>query len=382
MKYNFDKIADRRNTNQVKWDVKDNELPMWVADMDFEVLPEIKEALTKGVNVGAYGYAISTDKYFEAYISWWKRNHEVSFKKEWMAFSSSVIASIDVIINTLTPIHSNIVLLSPVYNAFFNCVRNYDRNVVESFLIRKDNDFYIDYTDLENKLSDKNTSMLIFCNPHNPIGKIWSKEDILKVSELCKKHNVIFLSDEIHCDIVDPGKKYVPALSVTDDAIVCISGSKVFNMAGLRSSCVVIPNKEVHDKIQKALWKYDVGEPNCLVVDANIAAFTYGDEWVKELNEYLYKNKQEVASFIKNNIPQLTLVNEEATYLLWIDISRFSNNSSEFASKLREKTGLFVSSGDIYGTPGNSYIRMNIATSLANVKDGLNRLKAYIDTLN
>ncbi len=381
MKYNFDNITNRFNSNQIKWDVKESELPMWVADMDFCVLPEIKEALYKTIDVGAFGYSFVSDEFYDAFIGWWKRRHNITFKKEWMAYSSSVIAIIDVLINTLTNPSDNVVVLSPIYNAFFNCIKNFNRNVVESFLIRKSDKYEIDFDDLEEKLSKNNTTMFIFCNPHNPVGKIFTKDEIIKVSNLCKKYNVIFVSDEIHCDIVEPNKQYVPLLSVTNDVIVCVSASKVFNLAGLQSSCVVIPNLELKEKVQKALWKYDVGEPNSFVCNAVTAAFNYGDLWVDELNQYLSKNKQEVASFLKNNLPHLNLINCEATYLLWIDISYYSSNSVEFCKKLRQYTGLYVSSGDIYGSHANEYIRMNIATSLKNVKDGLSRLKSYINKL-
>ncbi len=381
MKYNFDNLTNRFNSNQIKWDVKENELPMWVADMDFCVLPEIKEALYKTIDVGAFGYSFVSDEFYEAFISWWKRRHDIIFKKEWMAFSSSVIATIDVLINTLTNPADNVVVLSPIYNAFFNCIKNFNRNVVESFLIRNADKYEIDFDDLEEKLSNKKSTMFIFCNPHNPVGKIFTKDEIIKVSNLCKKYNVIFVSDEIHCDIVEPNKQYVPVLSVTSDTIVCVSASKVFNLAGLQSSCVVIPNLEIKEKVQKALWKYDVGEPNCFVCNAAAAAFNYGDLWVDELNQYLSNNKQVVSSFIKNNLPHLCLINCEATYLLWIDISYYSSNCAEFCKQLRQHTGLYVSSGDIYGSTANQYIRMNIATSLKNVNDGLSRLKLYINKL-
>ena len=380
MKYNFDQLSQRRNTNSIKWDVKENELPMWVADMDFMVLPEIKEAIIEATNRGSFGYSYPREEYFKAYQNWWLSRHDILLPIEDMVYVSGVVSSLDALINHLTDKGDAVLLLSPSYNGFFNVIRNNNRTLVTSDLIYQDNDFVIDYKDAEKKIVDYNVKATIFCNPHNPTGKVWKKEEIEKFYNICKKHNVIFISDEIHCDIVDPGIKYVPALSISDDIIMCVAPSKVFNLAGLQSAIMVIKNKDIREKMQAAVYHDDIGEPNYFVEPATIAAYTYGADYVDELNEYLLINKEYVKDFLNIELPQLKVVSGHATYLLWIDISYYKMSSQEFASSLREETGLFISEGIQYGNNGDSYIRMNIATSLNNVKDGLNRLKAFLDS--
>ena len=380
MKYNFDQLSQRRNTNSIKWDVKENELPMWVADMDFMVLPEIKEAIIEATNRGSFGYSYPREEYFKAYQNWWLSRHDILLPIEDMVYVSGVVSSLDALINHLTDKGDAVLLLSPSYNGFFNVIRNNNRTLVTSDLIYQDNDFVIDYKDAEKKIVDYNVKATIFCNPHNPTGKVWKKEEIEKFYNICKKHNVIFISDEIHCDIVDPGIKYVPALSISDDIIMCVAPSKVFNLAGLQSAIMVIKNKDIREKMQAAVYHDDIGEPNYFVEPATIAAYTYGADYVDELNEYLLINKEYVKDFLNKELPQLKVVSGHATYLLWIDISYYKMSSQEFASSLREETGLFISEGIQYGNNGDSYIRMNIATSLNNVKDGLNRLKAFLDS--
>ena len=378
MAYNFDEISNRRNTHSIKWDVKDNELPMWVADMDFMVLPEIKDAIIEAANRGSYGYSYPTEKFFKAYQNWWALRHHIDIPTEAMVYVSGVVSALDCLINHLTNKGDAILLLSPSYNGFFNVVRNNERKLVTSDLIYKDEDFIIDYVDVEKRIVDNKVKATIFCNPHNPTGKVWSKEEIEKFYNICKKHNVIFISDEIHCDIVDPGYEYVPALTIADDIIMCVAPSKVFNLAGLQSAVMVIKDKDIREKMQAAAYHDDMGEPNYFAEPATVAAYTYGARYVDELNQYLLKNKEYVKEFFKKELPHLKVISGHATYLLWIDISYYKIPSKEFASQLREQTGLFICEGVNYGDNGDSSIRMNIATSLDNVKDGLNRLKAFL----
>ena len=381
MAYNFDEISNRRNTNSIKWDVKDNELPMWVADMDFKVLPEIKEAIIEATNRGSFGYSYPTDKFFKAYQSWWSLRHHINIPTDTMVYVSGVVSALDCLINHLTDKGDAILLLSPSYNGFFNVVRNNQRKLVTSDLIYQKEDFVIDYVDAEKKIVDNHVKATIFCNPHNPTGKVWSKEEIERFYLICKKHGVIFITDEIHCDIVDPGYQYVPALSIADDIIMCAAPSKVFNLAGLQSALMVIKDKDIREKMQAAVYHDDVGEPNYFAEPATIAAYTYGAKYVDELNQYLAINKQYVKDFIKKELSHLKVVSGHATYLLWIDISDYQIPSIDFVNKLKAATGLFISEGIIYGNNGDAYVRMNVATSLANVKDGLNRLKNFLSKL-
>ena len=379
MKYNFDKIANRINTSSIKWDVKENELPMWVADMDFVAIPEIQEAIINATKDGAFGYTYPTEDFFKAYQYWWKRRHHIEIPTSWMIFASGVVSALDSIVRSLTKENDGILLLTPVYHAFFNIINNNHRTVVTSTLLEKDN-YSIDYQDVENKIRNSNVKALIFCNPHNPVGRIWSKEEINQLINICDKHGVYFISDEIHCDIADPGYEYCSALSVNDNVIACLSPGKVFNLAGLHSSVIVVKNEEIRKKLQETFYRDDIGEPNYFAIPANIAAYTKGEAYVNELNEYLFENKRYVSSFINEKLPQLRLVDGHATYLLWIDISALNIRSDIFTEELRKQTGLILSPGMQFGDGGAYYLRMNIATSLDNVKDAMNRLKDFIDS--
>lgn len=378
MKYDFNKLSDRRNTHSEKWNVKENELPMWVADMDFVTMPEIQEAIINAAKDGSYGYSYCTDEFFKAYQSWWKSRHDIDIDYRNMAFATGVVSALDSLVRTLTKENDNVMILSPVYNNFFTVVVSNQRNLIVSNLIYENDDFFIDYEDVEEKIKKNNVKLFIFCNPHNPIGKIWKKEEIQKLYNILHKHGVQMISDEIHCDIVDPGCKYVPALSIADDIITCIAPSKVFNLAGLHSAVTVVNNPEIRERVQKAFYHDDIGEPNYFCVPATITAYTKGADYVDQLNEYLLINKQYVKDFLKENLPQVKLVSGQATYLLWLDISYYGLPSDEFAKKLREETGLYINDGLHYGPNGDKFIRVNIATSLENVKDGMNRLKTFL----
>ena len=378
MRYNFDILSQRRGTHSRKWDVKESELPMWVADMDFLVLPEIKEAIINAANIGSLGYVLPTEKFFKAYQNWWKTRHNLFIDTKYMIYVSGVVSALDSLINHLTNKGDAVLLMNPSYSGFFSVVNNNSRKLVTSELLYNGNDFVIDYEDIEKKIVDNNVKATIFCNPHNPTGKLWNKEEITKFFNICKKHNVIFIADEIHCDIVDPGYSYVPALSISDEVITCMAPSKVFNLAGLQSAVCVVKDEKIRDIMQAAFYHDDVGEPNFFVEPATIAAYTYGADYVDELNAYIHKNKEYVKEFFRKELPHLKVTSGVATYLLWIDVSYYQIPGDRFAEELRKETGLYVSNGPYYGTSGSHYIRMNVATSLDNVKDGLNRLKLFL----
>ncbi len=377
-KYNFDELVNRKHTGSYKWNlVNENDLPMWIADMDYHVLPEIKEAIIKRADVDAFGYVECPEEYFDSYKQWFKRNHDLDLDTRCMAFSIGVVASIDSILKHLVPPHSGIIVQSPVYHVFYNCIKNNGHVVKENKLIDKDN-YQIDFDDLERLLSEENNKAMILCNPHNPIGRIWSKEELKRIADLCNKYDVLLISDEIHCDITEPGVKYNSILSVTDNAIALLAPTKAFNLAGIRSSIAVCPDEMVKVEFLKGFAMDDIGEPNYIASPATIAAFTYGDEWNKEVREYIYNNKKYFVDFINKELPMLKATDMKATYLLWVDISKVSNNSEAFIRHMRRQTGLFVSCGKQFGSGGEGHIRINLATSLANVKDACERLKKYI----
>ena len=379
MKYDFNKISHRFHTSSVKWDVLDNELPMWVADMDFLVLDDIKKAIKDAADMGSYGYTYPTEEFFKAYQLWWKKRHNLSLDIKDMVYCSGVVSALDSLINHTTNKGDAIMLLTPVYSGFFSVINNNQRHLVTSDLIIKDDEYFINYQDVENKIKKEKVKAIIFCNPQNPIGKIWSKEEISKLYGITKKYDVMFISDEIHCDIVAPYHQYVPALSVSDDIITCLAPSKVFNLAGLQSAVIVIKNEELRKLAQESFYHDDVGEPNYFAIPATIAAYEKGDQYVDEMNAYIEENKRYVYDYLDKNIPEIKAFKQDATYLMWLNIAKLNIKSKEFVELLRKQTGLYIFEGTHYGEVGEYFIRMNVATSLDNVKDAMSRLKTFIE---
>lgn len=379
MKYDFDRIIDRRGTNSEKWDVSDGELPMWVADMDFATAPEIIDALKKRVDHGIFGYSGIPDEWYEAYISWWKDRHQFTINREWLVFTTGVIPGISSVIRKLTTPAEKVLVQTPVYNIFFNSIINNGRQVTESPLVLKGDRYEMDFEQLERDLSDPQTSLMLLCNPQNPGGRIWTREELIRVAELCARYDVRVVSDEIHCDITAPGTSYVPFASVSDTArdisVTCISPSKAFNIAGLHSAAVFAANKKIRHMVWRGLNTDEVAEPNAFAITATVAAFSKGGEWLDALNCYIDKNKKKAAEYINTQIEGIRVLNGPATYLLWLDIRSLPENGAGFCRFLREKTGLILSSGEIYGQAGNGFIRMNLACPESVLEDGLARLK-------
>lgn len=383
MNYNFDEITDRRNTNSLKWSVGENELPMWVADMDFKTAPSVTEALTKRAAHGIFGYAVIPDEWYEAYMSWWKNRYSFKIEKDWLIFATGVVPAISSIVRKLTTPAENVLILTPVYNIFFNSILNNGRNVFECPLSYKNKEYGIDFEDLEKKLSDPQTTMMILCNPHNPIGKIWDKKTLKKIGDLCFEHHVTVVSDEIHCDLTETGKSYIPFASVSEkcrmNSITCVAPTKSFNIAGLQTAAVIVPNEVLRHKVWRGLNTDEVAEPNCFAVSAAIAAYKEGGEWLDALRKYIDENRKFVSAFLGMNLPQITLIQSEATYLLWLDCSLLDGDSDQLQKFIRETTGLYLSTGKIYGGGGEHFLRLNIACPRSRLADGLNRLKDAVE---
>ena len=381
MKYDFDELIDRRQTNSYKWDVSEGELPMWVADMDFKTAPEIIDALIKRAEHGVFGYSTLPDEWYDAYIGWWKNRHGIEYSRDELIFSTGVIPIISSCVRKLTTAGENVLIMTPVYNIFFNCIVNNGRNVQEFPMDYSDGEYAINRDKLEKALADPQTSLMLLCNPHNPIGRIWDKETLAKIGELAYNNGVTVISDEIHCDLTDPDCKYVPFASVSekcrDNCVVCAAPTKTFNIAGLQTAAAIVPNARLRHKVWRALNTDEVAEPNAFAVQAAVAAFTEGWEWLDELRKYIYENKRLVGKYLEENIPQIKLVPSQATYLLWLDCSALGINSKELAAHIRKETGLYLSDGAIFGN-GESFLRMNIACPRQVVAEGLERLKRAV----
>ena len=380
--FNFDKEINRRNTNAEKWKVEENELPMWVADMDFEAAPAIRKALESRFKHGIFGYAGITDEWYEAYIGWWKHRHNFTMQKDWLIFTTGVVPAISSMVRKLTTPAEKVLIQTPVYNIFFNSILNNGRVALESPLVLKNNRYEMDFEQLEKDLSDTQTTLMILCNPQNPGGRIWTKEELIRVAKLCKKYGVTVISDEVHCDLTVNGKKYVPFASVSDTAreisITCMSPGKSFNIAGLHTAAVSVPNEILRNKVNRGLNTDEVAEPNAFAIEAAVAAYSGGAEWLDALNGYLDESRKIVLDFIAGEIPEIKVIEKEATYLFWIDVRGLKNAGKGFAKELRLTTGLYLIDGRAYGKAGEGFIRMNIACTKKNLKDGLERLKTGV----
>lgn len=380
--YDFDQVTDRKNTNSLKWDVKTSELPMWVADMDFQTAPEIKKVIMERADHGIFGYSTVPEEWYLAYQGWWKERHHFQMEKEWLMFVTGVVPAISSAVRKLTTPGENVLVQTPVYNIFFNSIVNNGRRVLENPLRYRNGIYEIDFEDLEKKLSEPQTTMMILCNPHNPVGKIWDRDTLAKIGELCRKHHVVVLSDEIHCDLTAPGKEYIPFASVSeacrDNSITCIAPTKAFNLAGLQTAAVLVPEEGLRNRMNRAINTDEVAEPNAFAVQAAVAAFGAGAPWLDALREYLEKNKDFAKMFLEKHMPKIKLVSSEATYLLWLDCSELLGDVRELARYLRETTGLYVSEGAQYGKSGASFLRLNMGCPRSILEDGLKRLEKGI----
>lgn len=382
-KYDFDKPTSRRNTGSYKWDVKENELPLWVADMDFETAPAVKEAIQKRAEHGIFGYATIPDEWSASYVKWWKNRHQFKINPESLIFCTGVVPAISTCVRKLTTPAEKVLIQTPVYNIFFNSIVNNGRYVVESPLEYDDKNlcYNINFERLEKDLSDPQVTLMILCNPHNPCGRIWTKDELKKIGGLCKKYGVTVISDEIHCDITKPGCQYVPFASVNDDcaqiSVSCIAPTKCFNIAGIHTAAVMVPNKALRAKVWRALNTDEVAEPNAFAMDAAIAAFTNGENWLNQLNEYLWKNRIFATDFINQNMPELKVINANATYLFWVDVSKTGFKGDDFAEQLRKETGLYICGGSEYGKSGENFVRINLACQRDILKQAMTRLLEF-----
>ena len=381
-RFDFQTVIDRHGTNSLKWDFFDDDIPMWVADMDFRVAPAIHEAILNRANHPVYAYSIVPDSYFEAYINWWKSNYDFEMDREDMLYSIGVVPSISSMIRCLTDVGDNVLIQSPVYHVFFYVIEDNHRNVVENELIYENGKYSIDFDDLDEKLAE--CKLMILCNPQNPVGKIWSREDLKQIGQLCKKHDVILISDEIHCDLSDPDVNYNPFMLSSDyeNSILAISPSKSFNIAGFQSSVVYTKNRQLFEKVKTQLHLDNSDACNVFAVSAVEAAYNESKDWLNDLKDVLYENKQIVREYLKKELPVVKLVDCDSTYLLWFDCSALNVSSKVLSEFLRENQGLFLSAGSDFGQCGDGFLRMNIACPEELLTAGLSKLKAGIIALN
>ena len=379
-KFDFVNAPDRSNTDSVKWHVKKGDLPMSIADMDFKTAPEIIVAMKRKVDLGVFGYEWPEDDYFKAVADWYEKEHGHRPQQEWLIFTTGVVPAISAIVRRVSHIGDNVLVQAPVYNVFYNSIENNGRHVLSNNLQFDGENYAINWDDLEQKLALPLTTLMIFCNPHNPIGKVWTQEEVQKVAELCYQHHVILLSDEIHGDLVRKGPDYTPTFSANgparENVISLVSPSKTFNVAALHAATAIVPNSNLRAMVNRGLNSDEVAEPNLLAIPGTIAAYEHGHDWLEALIKQLNVNFTYAEEFINKNLPQVKVVTGAATYLIWLDVSQISSDSQKLAEYLEKTTGLVLSPGSIYRGNGHDFLRMNLACPLTMVKDGLERLKA------
>ena len=383
MKYNFDEIISRRHTNSVKWDLADDPevLPMWVADMDFKTAPEIVEAISEKVSHGVFGYSNIPDDFYHSIIGWWKDHHDFNIEKEWLLPVPGMIVSLSALVRTFVKKDEYIILQTPVYNHFFTIAESCSCNLLENDLIYKNGRYEIDFNDLEAKASNPEARLLLLSNPHNPVGRVWKREELERIAEICSKNHVMVVSDEIHADLVFNSHQHIPFASIAAKydvlSVTCGSPCKTFNLSGLPISYLISQDKNILKEIHKTLEIQETVYPNPIAANALIAAYTKGNDWLKEIKIYLWENYRFLVKFCEEHLPEIKVISLEATYLVWLDFSFFNRTSDAVSKILIDQEKLWLNSGTMYGKAGEGFLRMNIACPREVLAEGLRRLEKF-----
>ena len=394
MKYNFDEVTERRGTGCVKWDTEHpivnsqalmangkEMIPLWVADMDFKAAPAIQEAIRKRVEHGIFGYTHVDDSYYEAVISWFGRRYQWTIGREEILYTIGVVPAMSVAIKALTMPGERVLILSPDYNCFFSSIRNNGCEVVETVLqfSETNNRFEIDWQDFEAQCADEKTTVFLLCNPHNPTSRVWTKEELTRMNDICLRYHVKVVSDEIHCELIMPGHKFQPFAAVSEacrqNSVILNSPSKSFNIAGLQIANIICPRPEWRRRIDRAININEVCDVNPFGPVAVKAAYNESEDWLKELNQYLWGNYQALCTFATEHLPQWKVRPLEGTYLPWVDITATGMTSQEYADYLMQENHVWVNPGTMYGPQsGEGYIRLNIACPRSQLMEALERI--------
>lgn len=371
----------------LKWNVKDSELPAWVADMDFKVAPEILQGLEELVEHGIFGYSVIPNEFYDSIMTWWERRYNFKMHKKSLIFACGVVPAIASIIRATSKKGDKILIQPPVYHVFSRVIKENGREISENPLLYKDGKYSIDFANLDSKLREDAVKIMLLCNPHNPSGNVWSSDELREIGRLCARHNVLVISDEIHCDITF-GARYTPFASVDsicrDNSVSVFSPSKSFNVADLHSAFAMVDNEALRRKLRQAFAVEYVNNPSAFGLKASILAYSKGEAWLDSLLQILQENREIVTDFIAREIIELYVVPQDSTYLMWIDCRFFTNDTDKFCESLRENTGLYVSCGSQFGGNGKEFFRLNIACPKTTLMDILSRLKKgvriYLDS--
>lgn len=382
--YNFDECIIRRKTASYKWDSAndDNVLPMWVADMDFRTAPPIIEALQRRVSHGIFGYTRVPDSYYDAVIGWMKRRHGWTVRKEDIIYTTGVVPALSAIIKAMTQPGDKVLVQTPVYNCFFSSIRNNGCELVENRLRFDGNTYHIDFDDLESKAADPQVKLMILCSPHNPAGRVWTREELTHIGEICLRNDVFVLSDEIHCDLVFPGRKHIPFASLAEEfaqhSATCMSPSKSFNLAGLQIANIFAANSAIRRRIDRAININEVCDVNPFGVVGLTASYNEAEEWLEQLLQYIRENYLKLKEFCSNNLPEFPVADLEGTYLAWMDCTALHMMSDQLEEALKTETGLWINSGRMYGEAGEGFMRWNLACPSVRMMDGLQRFERFV----
>lgn len=382
MTYDFDKIISRRGTNCVKWDefTDPDIIPLWVADMDFETAPSVQQALMKRMQHGCFGYTLVPESYYNATIQWFQHRHGWSIERPSFIYTSGVVPAISAIIKAVTSPGDKVLVQTPVYNCFFSSIRNNGCTLAENPLKMEGNRYEVDWQDFEAKCADPSVKVFLLCNPHNPAGRVWTRQELVQMGNICLKHGVFVISDEIHCEFVMPGHTYTPFASISEDfamnCAVCLSPSKAFNIAGLQIANIIVKNEKVRKRVDKAININEVCDVNPFGVIALQAAYSAeGEEWLNQLCHYISDNYLMACQLFTEALPQCPVTTLEGTYLMWVDIRATGKTSRQVTDHLLRKAKVYVNCGTMYGdSAGEGFIRINLATRRNLLEEGIMRI--------
>lgn len=391
MKYDFDEQIERRGSDCLKYDfavergMPEDILPLWVADMDFRTAPCITERIQKDAAFGIFGYTDSKDDYFQTLSKWYETYFNWKVEKDWLVKTPGIVFAIATAVSAFTKEGDSVLIQQPVYYPFSSVIRNNNRKLVNNELVLKEGRYEMDLEDFEKKIVQEKVKLFILCSPHNPVGRVWTEKELQRIGEICLKYDVKIVSDEIHSDFVYPGIVHHVLMTVDerfqDICIVCTAPSKTFNLAGLQVSNVWIPNPELRRIFEQKISAVGYSEVNMLGLHACQAAYEGGREWLEQLKEYLKGNLDFVRNYLKENIPQIKLIEPEGTYLVWLDCRELGLSEKELEQFIAQKAKLWLDDGIIFGKAGEGFERVNIACPRATLKEALERLKKAAATL-
>lgn len=387
--YNFDQITERKGTHCVKWDVADKAfrgtdlLPMWIADMDFPAAPGIVDSMQKRLEQGVFGYGTLSADYYQAVISWMKRRHKYEVEKDWICYTPGIVSALNFAVEALTEPGDELLIPTPVYGPFYHAVEDQGRTAVRVPLQCQDGRYSFDFDALENAVTSR-TKALMLCSPHNPVGRVWDKDELESLSDFIIRHNLYVIDDEIHHDLVYKKEHTVLcriSKEIEQRTILCTAPSKSFNIAGIQASNIIIANEELRQKFRQVVHKHHAFSANSFVEAAVIGAYDDSEDWLNQLLEYLQGNVEYFVEFIQKNLPQIKVSEPEGTYLVWVDCSGLNMTQDELNRFFVEQCHLALNAGDSFGKDGSQYMRFNLACPRKLVEQALTQLQQGIGAL-